>query len=61
MRGAEIRLIFNKNNHPEVFVFYDGPNPYLKFWFEGRHYVRYRVRQVFPEVKEIKINAVQIN
>lgn len=61
MKSAEIRLIFNKKNQPEVFVFYDGPNPYVKFWFEGRHYVKNRVRKIFPEIKEIEINAQQIN
>lgn len=61
MREAKIRLTFNNTNQPEVYIFYNGPDPYSFFWFKGYPYSRVRVRQIYPIIQEIKINTNQKN
>lgn len=59
MREAKVRLTFNSSNQPEVYVFYNGPDPYSFFWFKGYPYSQMRVRQIYPKTQEIKININQ--
>lgn len=53
MRNAEVRLTFTNSDEPEVYVFYEGPDPFSFFWFKERPYSYVRARRVHPDLYEL--------
>ena len=54
MNGAEILISFNKNNEPEIYIFYENPLATKYFKFRGHVYTNRRMKMIFPEVKNIE-------
>ncbi|WP_423455378.1 hypothetical protein [Ottowia sp. VDI28] len=55
MHNAEIRLIFNEFNQPEVYAIHESPGAKKYFKFKGGVYTNKLVKQVYPIEQEIKI------
>lgn len=55
MNGAQIRISFNQNNDPEIYVFHESPFATKYFTFRGNVYTNKRVKMISPKVKNIEI------
>lgn len=59
MREAKVRLTFNKDNQPEVYVFHENPGSHKFFWFKGHPYSGVFIRQIHPINQKIEIDFNQ--